>query len=306
MVDYVEQARNGLSDPIAEYLHLRFTQLLPLILRWAGQINQASAVDAVPASDVAALIGQAAELAIGIDLAGRLPEPAAWLAEPDARRLLELAVRAQPDGADPPASGLLAPADDEELAQRLVRLAQTKELMFRLESAGPADRERARRFIDDLHHPQLFSCAPGWRYLRPVLDAYFSQGRCLLRALGTTAVVGHRFADGFAVCDIVVGNALIDIKCVTEPVSHLIDWIHQLLRYALLDSADELGIRRAGIYLARHAVLLAEPIDALLVELTGDTEVTLAALREEFEQVAAPQIAAFAAMRVRAHTPNTP
>jgi hypothetical protein len=110
----------------------------------------------------------------------------------------------------------------------------------------------------------MISFAPGWRFLRPVLDAYFTTGRQELRALGTPVVVGHRFAGGFAVCDLVVGDALIDIKCVTQPVAHLVGWIDQLLRYVLLDFADELGIRRTGIYFARHALLLTEPIDALL------------------------------------------
>lgn len=101
-MDYVEAALNGLGDPIEEYLQLRFTRLLPLVLRWAEQINQASAVDAIPSSDVAALIGQAIELAIGIDLAEGLPESAVWLSELDARRLLALALRVPSKFADSP------------------------------------------------------------------------------------------------------------------------------------------------------------------------------------------------------------
>lgn len=303
MVDYVEQALNGLSDPIAEYLQLRFTRLLPLMLRWAEQINQASAIDATPPSEVAALIGQAAELAIGIDLAEDLPESAVWLAEPDAQRLMELVVRAEPNDASPPPSPP-APSDSEELAQRLMRLAQAKELVFQLESTGPADSALVRRLVEDLHHPQLMPFAPGWRYLGPVLDAYFNRGRSQLRDLGTAVIVGHRFAGGFAICDMVIGEALIDIKCVAEPVSHLIDCVHQLLRYTLLDVNDELGIRQAGIYLARHSLLLVEPVDALLAELTGDARAALAELREEFAQVAEPQVMAFAAMRAKARNPN--
>lgn len=303
-MDYVEAALNGLGDPIEEYLQLRFTQLLPLVLRWAEQINQASAVDAIPSSAVAALIGQAIELAIGIDLAEGLPESAVWLSELDARRLLALALRVPSSVADSPELWQFPPVENDELAQRLVRLAQTKELVFRLEATGPVDQSQARRLVEDLHHPHLFAYAPGWRYLLSVLDVYFAHGRTELHSLGRAVAVGHRFADGFAVCDLIVGDALIDIKCVTAPTSHLIDWIQQLLRYILLDFTDQLGIRRAGIYLARHALLLTEPVDALLVELTGDAAVTLAVLREEFAQVAAPQIAGYAAMRAKSRTPS--
>ena len=302
MADVVEQALNGLSDPIAEYLQLRFPQLLPVMLRWAEQLHGATAVDMPPPSDVAPLVGLATELAIGIDLADRLPGPSMMLADVDAGRLLELVRRTRPSSLDTVVDALPVPAEREELAQRLVRFAQAQELIFRLESAGPPDTAQVRRLVDDLHHPQLFSFAPGWRFLRPVLDAYFTTGRQLLGALGTPVVVGHRFGGGFAVCDLVVGHALIDIKCVTQPVAHLVDWIDQLLRYVLLDFADELGIRRTGIYFARHALLLTEPIDSLLAEITGDAGTTLGELREEFVRVATPQTTAFAAMRARACT----
>ncbi|WP_194897205.1 hypothetical protein [Catenulispora pinisilvae] len=304
MADVVEQALNGLSDPIVEYLHLRFPQLLPVMLRWAGQLNEATAIDLLPPSDVAPLVGVAAELAIGIDLADGLSEFSAWLTEADAGRLLELVRGATPSSLDTAVSASPLPVGSEELAQRLVRLAQAQEAIFRLQSSGPADVAQARRLVDDLHHPQLFSFAPGWRFLRPVLDAYFTRGWRPLRALGVPVVVGHRFAEGFVVCDLVVGDALIDIKCVTQPASHLVDWIHQLLKYTLLDFTDELGIRRVGIYFARHTLLLTEPIDALLFELTGDTGATVGALREEFARVAAPQIAHFAAVRAKVRTPN--
>lgn len=305
MADVVERALNGLSDPIVEYLQLRCPRLLPVMLRWAGQLNGVTAVDMPPPSDVAPLVGLAAELAIGIDLADGLPGSSMMLADVDAGRLLELVRRTRPSSLDAAVAALPEPGESEELAQRLVRFAQAQEVMFRLESAGPADVAQLRRLVDDLHHPQLFSFAPGWRFLRPVLDAYFTTGRQALRALGTPVVVGHRFADGFAVCDLVVGDALIDIKCVTQPLSHLVDWIDQLLRYILLDFADELGIRRTGIYFARHALLLTEPIGALLAEITGDACTTLGELREEFARVATPQIVAFAAMRARAHSSNT-
>lgn len=303
MADVVEQALNGLSDPIVEYLHLRFPHLMPVILRWAGQLNEATAIEIPPPSNVAPFLGRAAELAIGIDLADGLLESSA-LTEVDASRLLELVRRARPGSLSSPVPELSVPAESEELAQRLVRLAQAQEAIFRLESAGPADAAQVRRLVDGLHHPQLFSFAPGWRFLRPVVDVYFTRGRQALQALGTPVVVGHRFVDGFAVCDLVVGDALLDIKCVAQPASHLVDWIHQLLRYILLDFTDELGIRRAGIYFARHGLLTAEPIDGLLVELVGDAAVKAGGLREEFARVAAPQIAAFAAMRARARTPS--
>jgi len=114
------------------------------------------------------------------------------------------------------------------------------------------------------------------------------------RALGHAApVFVHHWADG----DVLLGDGrastLLDVKTVlrTDNGERAARWLWQLLGYAWLDTADQWRIRTAGLYLARHGVLLTWPVDDLAARLLGDQggfgrRRRLASARAEFLDVA--------------------
>ena len=64
-------------------------------------------------------------------------------------------------------------------------------------------------------------------------------------------------------------------------------WLWQILAYAWLDTAgDRYRIRAAGLYLARHGVLLRWDVDELAARLLGDRRAVSTA-RREFLEIAA-------------------
>jgi hypothetical protein len=79
--------------------------------------------------------------------------------------------------------------------------------------------------------------------------------------LGVTQPV---FVPHWAEGDVIVGSTLLDCKAVitVRDRDRIAGWLYQLLGYAWLDStADRYGIRRVGLYLARHGVLLTWPLE---------------------------------------------
>ncbi|UKD50713.1 hypothetical protein L3Q65_00165 (plasmid) [Amycolatopsis sp. FU40] len=83
----------------------------------------------------------------------------------------------------------------------------------------------------------------------------------------------HHWADG----DLLVGDGrastLLDVKTVirTDNPERTGRWLWQLLGYAWLDTGDRWRIRSAGLYLARHGVLVTWDVDELADRLLGGT-----------------------------------
>lgn len=95
---------------------------------------------------------------------------------------------------------------------------------------------------------------------------------------------------GGADADWLVGETLFDCKVYGElTVPKLRDTLRQLLGYVLLDTGDELGIRRVGIWLPRQR---RTPTWSLLQLLGGDPEDLLPTLREGFARAIGQQVVA--------------
>ncbi len=98
-----------------------------------------------------------------------------------------------------------------------------------------------------------------------------------------------RFVGG-ADADWLIGETLFDCKVYGElTVPKLRDTLRQLLGYVLLDTGDELGIRRVGIWLPRQRLA---PTWSLLQLLGGDPEDLLPTLREGFTRAIGQQVVA--------------
>jgi hypothetical protein len=79
----------------------------------------------------------------------------------------------------------------------------------------------------------------------------------------------HHWADGDVLISDGHTSTLLDVKTVirTDKADRTASWLHQLLGYAWLDVADRWRIRRVGLYLARHGVLVTWPVDELADQL---------------------------------------
>jgi hypothetical protein len=71
------------------------------------------------------------------------------------------------------------------------------------------------------------------------------------------------------------GGTLVDVKTVlgVRDTQRVGGWIWQVLLYAWLDTADLYRIRRVGLLLARHGVLLTWPVSRLVEQLLGRRDV---------------------------------
>jgi hypothetical protein len=99
---------------------------------------------------------------------------------------------------------------------------------------------------------------------------------------------GSGFVGG-ADADLIVNGCLIDFKTTIHPLKDN-DWIYQLLGYVLLDWHDENMIDHLAVYFARQSYLLKWNVSELLVELTGDVDVTLEGIRQEWYDVVHAQM----------------
>ncbi len=93
---------------------------------------------------------------------------------------------------------------------------------------------------------------------------------------------------GGADADLIVDGCLIEIK---SSIRARIDaaWLHQLLGYLLLDYEDQQHLRSVAIYMARHGLLLTWPLGDFLRSLTGNNQISLSQLRQEFQALCQQQ-----------------
>lgn len=100
-------------------------------------------------------------------------------------------------------------------------------------------------------------------------------------------VLVHHWADG----DLLIGNGhestLLDVKTIirADNTERTARWLHQLLGYAWLDTADRYRIREVGLYLARHGVLVTWGLDELAEQLLAGAA-RPADARQEFRRLA--------------------
>ena len=84
---------------------------------------------------------------------------------------------------------------------------------------------------------------------------------------------------GGADADLIVGTCLVDIKTTIDPAmkgAHL----HQILGYVLLDYGDEHAIEEVAVFSARYCRMHRWQLDALVREMSGDPDMTVAKARK--------------------------
>lgn len=91
---------------------------------------------------------------------------------------------------------------------------------------------------------------------------------------------GSRLVGG-ADADMIVDGCLIDMKT-TKQSSIEPNWLRQIAGYLLLDYRDRYRIQEVGLYLVRHGLLLRWPAEYYVQQLTGDSSISVATLRQEF------------------------
>jgi excisionase family DNA binding protein len=94
---------------------------------------------------------------------------------------------------------------------------------------------------------------------------------------------------GGADADIIIDGQLIEIK---SSIRARIDstWLYQLIGYVLLDYDDHYHLHSVGIYMARQGLLLTWPLIDFLRLLTGNDQICLAQLRQEFRALCQPRL----------------
>jgi hypothetical protein len=113
-------------------------------------------------------------------------------------------------------------------------------------------------------------------------QGYLRHGRRQLLTLGNRVVLEPEFASGFGKADLIVGRCLVDVKAVRDPTKYYDFWLNQLLCYALLDWSDIFRLDTVAIYLGWHAMLIHEPLTALLAASTPGPTPSIADLRTDF------------------------
>lgn len=99
---------------------------------------------------------------------------------------------------------------------------------------------------------------------------------------------GSGFVCG-ADADLISDGCLIDFKTTIHPLKDA-GWIYQILGYVLLDWHDEYKIDHLAVYFARQSYLLKWEVGEMLRELTGDANVTLEGIRQEWYDVVHAQM----------------
>ncbi len=89
---------------------------------------------------------------------------------------------------------------------------------------------------------------------------------------------------GGADADLIVDGCLIDIKTTKQSTLDP-EWLRQLAGYLLLDYHNQYHLQAVGLYFARHGILLSWPSEHFVQTLTGEPDISVAALRQEFQEL---------------------
>ncbi|MFB9566135.1 hypothetical protein [Saccharopolyspora hordei] len=122
---------------------------------------------------------------------------------------------------------------------------------------------------------------------------YLEHGRENFHRLGSRVLVSPEIASGFGIADLVVGDALVDVKIARGSAPPVGEWLRQLLGYLLLDWDDVLGIGTLSVYAGWQGVMLTCPVDELLATASPGPTPTLAGLRDEFRAALRPEFLSF-------------
>src|SRR5690606_23321796 len=157
---------------------------------------------------------------------------------------------------------LTAPGADVEHLLRLApeqQVAEVVEILHRLEEAGAL--EEMRRLAG--------RAGDGLGYAGPAFLDRWADGDLILTAPAAAGLgrLARRVAGG----ETGPSSTLVDVKTVMrlDDEQRVARWLWQIAGYAALDAGDVWRIRRAGVLLARHGVLVTWPVEELFAQLAA-------------------------------------
>ncbi len=181
---------------------------------------------------------------------------------------------------------------DPALEEKLVQLCYVLGLYDSLHHGEPAVRSPLYERLNFL--PSLVSITDALSLLCPphvtadlvtMTTRFYEEHRGLLDA--ARVELSPTFAGsseiGGADADLIVGNCLIDVKALVDPVKYSHPWPWQLLGYSLLDFEDTWEIKNVAIYLARQARLIEWSLEELCLMLGGSGQEPLSKVRIAFQ-----------------------
>ncbi|GAA0521630.1 hypothetical protein GCM10011581_12280 [Saccharopolyspora subtropica] len=258
-------------------------------------------------------VGRAFELRIGLDL-GHHPEPAELLSYLPPDRYVELltsvgmerksgcASRAAGATSEPllwewervPGNSESECVDEEKEQGALTTCLDLMEVSGLAHKHPDWSVERRRFwFITNTEDRSLGEDPEARDALGKAWARYAGQARETFRDMGAPVLVAPEIAGGFGIADLVVGDALVEVKITTRPVPPVDEWLRQVLGYLLVDWDDVLGISTLVVYAGWQGVMLTCTVKELLAAASSGTTPRLAELREEFRAAVRPDFATF-------------
>jgi hypothetical protein len=137
-------------------------------------------------------------------------------------------------------------------------------------------------------------------------DGYLRHGRKQLIGLGERILLAPQLAAGFGIADLVAGRTLVEIKTVLEPAGHFGQWLNQLLGYILLDWFNALCLDAVALYLSWQAILTPASITDILTAATTGPTPSIDSLRAEFRQASQADLDHSHQAQLRARYPIPP
>ena len=120
--------------------------------------------------------------------------------------------------------------------------------------------------------------------LRELSWEFYDNYNCLLHLPHTLNPTFEGSGDvGGGDADLIVDGVLIDAKTTVKWEINL-EWLWQVLGYALLDYSDRYGINGVGLYMARQGILFRWTLDEVIEGLCADKTASVNELRNQFEE----------------------
>lgn len=299
----------ALADPTS-LINAFFDEYLPhevpLIRPWERALRQCAMRRVAGTSHAPGLVGSAIEFRIGLDLAQVLPY--ADLAEVVCSTTGHDAIKAL--GYAPPADGSLSDelttwrkvsslpendlGDDRDLqtaaAKFCWQLAYVETVAFKLSKTSMNSSDGLATLW--AHRPQREPPDDMINVLLNLWQRYATSTQATLAGFGAPVKDKPSFASRFAAGDLLIGSALIEVKCGQRPEESLRRNLRQVLGCALAEPDDDIAVDRIGVYHGYEGCLMHWPLNQVLETLAADSRISVAELRARFANTIAAERAA--------------
>lgn len=283
---------SALREPdnvISVFLHEQLPHREEVLHRWERELESCRHRRRTAFGISNQLLGRAIELRLGLDLACEPVYTDLVIALPEGEaELLWAAVGLAADAAgryrrlsDRVTTLHQGNAESEVLAlHQCLRLARVEDIQHQLGRRSELDGPKLRWLFDHLNgvaiEPESANA------LISLWETYLKYGRAELLQLGKPITIRPRFADGFAVGDLIAGRTLIDVKLTADTTGKLQSWLDQVVGYALCDTPDQHRLEAVGIYHTREGFLKTWQLTDLLSLMSG-RPIALHEIRRGFE-----------------------